>query len=221
MEKAILGRKIGMTQIFTETGLAVPVTVIKAGPITVVQIKTTEKDGYNAVKVAFEDIDKRKANKPEMGQFAKLPKVTGDNGKEQAVSPKRFLRELKLDNAISLKAGEEIKCDSFAIGDMVDVTGTTKGHGFAGNIKRWNAHRLKMTHGVGPVHREVGSTGANSTPSKKIKGLKSPGHYGHEQVTIQNLEIVKVDAARNVLLVRGAVPGPKGGLVTVKSTVKK
>lgn len=209
MEKAILGKKVGMTQIFSETGEAVPVTVVKAGPITVVQLKTQEKDGYSAVKVAFEDIEKRKVNKPDMGQF-----------KKANCTPKRYLRELKLDKT-DYEIGAEIKCDTFAQGDMVDVTGITKGHGFSGTIKRWNHHRLKMTHGVGPVHREVGSTGANSTPSKKIKGLKSPGHYGHEQVTIQNLEIVKVDTARDVILIRGAVPGPRGSLLTVKSTVKK
>lgn len=209
MEKAILGKKVGMTQIFSEKGEAVPVTVVKAGPVTVIQVKTPAKDGYGAVKVAFEDIEKRKVNKPDMGQF-----------KKANCSPKRYLRELKLDKT-DLEIGSEIKCDTFASGDMVDVTGITKGHGFSGNIKRWNHHRLKMTHGVGPVHREVGSTGANSTPSRKIKGLKSPGQYGHEQVTIQNLEIVKVDTARDVLLIRGAVPGPRGSLLTVKSTVKK
>ena len=209
MEKAILGKKVGMTQIFSEKGEAVPVTVVKAGPVTVIQLKTPEKDGYSAVKVAFEDIEKRKVNKPDMGQF-----------KKANCAPKRYLRELKLDKT-DFEIGVEIKCDTFAAGDMVDVTGITKGHGFSGNIKRWNHHRLKMTHGVGPVHREVGSTGANSTPSRKIKGLKSPGQYGHEQVTIQNLEIVKVDTARGVLLIRGAVPGPRGSLLTVKSTVKK
>ena len=209
MEKAILGKKVGMTQIFSEKGEAFPVTVVKAGPVTVIQVKTQEKDGYAAVKVAFEDIDKKRVNKPDMGQFAKA-----------GCTPKRYLRELKLDKT-DYELGSEIKCDSFAAGDMVDVTGITKGHGFSGTIKRWNHHRLKMTHGVGPVHREVGSTGANSTPSRKIKGLKSPGRYGHERVTIQNLEVVKVDAARDVILIRGAVPGPRGSLVTVKSTVKK
>lgn len=213
MEKAILGKKVGMTQIFNDAGLAVPVTVIKAGPVTVVQIKTVEKDGYNAVKVAFEDIVGKgkidKVNKPDAGQF-----------KKAGCAVKRYLRELQLDK-IDYELGSEIKCDAFVPGDMVDVTGLTKGHGYSGNIKRWNHHRLKETHGVGPVHREVGSTGANSTPSKKIKGLKSPGQYGHEQVTIQNLEIVKVDSERNVILIRGAVPGPKGTLLTVKSTVKK
>ena len=209
MEKAILGKKVGMTQIFSEKGEAVPVTVVKAGPVTVLQVKTMEKDGYGAVKVAFEDIAAKRVSKPDMGQF-----------KKAGCSPKRYLRELKLDKT-DYEPGNEIKCDTFVAGDMVDVTGITKGHGFSGTIKRWNHHRLKMTHGVGPVHREVGSTGANSTPSRKIKGLKGPGHYGHERVTIQNLEIVKVDAARDVLLIRGAIPGPRGSLVTVKSTVKK
>ena len=209
MEKAILGKKVGMTQIFSEKGEAVPVTVVKAGPVTVLQVKTMEKDGYGAVKVAFEDIAAKRVSKPDMGQF-----------KKAGCSPKRYLRELKLDKT-DYEPGSEIKCDTFVAGDMVDVTGITKGHGFSGTIKRWNHHRLKMTHGVGPVHREVGSTGANSTPSRKIKGLKGPGHYGHERVTIQNLEIVRVDAARDVLLIRGAIPGPRGSLVTVKSTVKK
>ena len=202
MEKAILGKKVGMTQIFSEKGEAVPVTVVKAGPVTVLQVKTMEKDGYGAVKVAFEDIAAKRVSKPDMGQFKKAG------------------CSLKLDKT-DYEPGSEIKCDTFVAGDMVDVTGITKGHGFSGTIKRWNHHRLKMTHGVGPVHREVGSTGANSTPSRKIKGLKGPGHYGHERVTIQNLEIVKVDAARDVLLIRGAIPGPRGSLVTVKSTVKK
>ena len=209
MQKAILGKKVGMTQIFSEKGEAVPVTVVKAGPVTVLQVKTMEKDGYGAVKVAFEDIAAKRVSKPDMGQF-----------KKAGCSPKRYLRELKLDKT-DYEPGSEIKCDTFVAGDMVDVTGITKGHGFSGTIKRWNHHRLKMTHGVGPVHREVGSTGANSTPSRKIKGLKGPGHSGHERVTIQNLEIVKVDAARDVLLIRGAIPGPRGSLVTVKSTVKK
>ncbi len=213
MEKAILGKKVGMTQIFNDAGLAVPVTVVKAGPVTVVQIKTVEKDGYSAVKVAYEDVTGKgkldKVSKPDAGQF-----------KKAGCTAKRYLRELKLDKT-DYELGSEIRCDMFAAGDMVDVTGITKGHGYSGNIKRWNHHRLKETHGVGPVHREVGSTGANSTPSRKIKGLKSPGQYGHEQVTIQNLEIVKVDSERNVILIRGAVPGPRGALITVKSTVKK
>ena len=209
MEKAILGRKLGMTQVFDETGLMVPVTVIEAGPMTVVRKKTVERDGYSAVVVAFEDMKEKAVNKPEAGAF-----------KKANVGPKRFVKEFKYDNADAYEAGKEIKCDIFANGDMVDVSGVTRGRGFTGVIKRWNQRRLKMTHGTGPVHRSVGSTGANSTPSKVIKGLHMPGQYGHDNVTIQNLKIVKVDTARGVLLIRGAIPGPKGGLVTVKQTVK-
>ncbi len=210
MEKAILGRKLGMTQIFDETGLMIPVTVIEAGPMTVLRKKTAERDGYSAVVVAYEDVKEARVNKPQTGEF-----------KKAGVAPKRFIREFKFDNADSYETGKEIKCDIFANGDMVDVSGVTRGRGFSGVIKRWNQRRLKMTHGTGPVHRSVGSTGANSTPSKVIKGLHMPGQYGHENVTVLNLKIVRVDSERNVLLVRGAVPGPKGGLVTVRQTVKR
>ena len=210
MEKAILGRKLGMTQIFDETGLMIPVTVIEAGPMTVVRKKTTERDGYNAVVVAYEDVKESRINKPQVGEL-----------KKAGVTAKRFIREFKFDNADSFEAGKEIKCDIFANGDMVDVSGVTRGRGFSGVIKRWNQRRLKMTHGTGPVHRSVGSTGANSTPRKVIKGLHMPGQYGHENVTVLNLKVVRVDSERNVLLVRGAVPGPKGGLVTVRQTVKR
>ena len=210
MEKAILGRKLGMTQIFDETGLMIPVTVIEAGPMTVLRKKTAERDGYSAVVVAYEDVKEERVNKPQTGEF-----------KKAGVAPKRFIREFRFDNADSYETGKEIKCDIFANGDMVDVSGVTRGRGFSGVIKRWNQRRLKMTHGTGPVHRSVGSTGANSTPSKVIKGLHMPGQYGHENVTVLNLKIVRVDSERNVLLVRGAVPGPKGGLVTVRQTVKR
>ncbi len=210
MEKAILGRKLGMTQIFDETGLMIPVTVIEAGPMTVLRKKTAERDGYSAVVVAYEDVKEARVNKPQTGEF-----------KKAGVAPKRFIREFRFDNADSYETGKEIKCDIFANGDMVDVSGVTRGRGFSGVIKRWNQRRLKMTHGTGPVHRSVGSTGANSTPSKVIKGLHMPGQYGHENVTVLNLKIVRVDSERNVLLVRGAVPGPKGGLVTVRQTVKR
>ena len=205
--KAIIGRKLGMTQIFDETGLVVPVTVVAAGPMTVVRKKTNERDGYQALVCAFEDVAERKLSKPAMGQF-----------KKAGLAPKKILKEFRFANDYEI--GAEIKCDVFANGEMVDVSGMTKGRGFTGAIKRWNQHRLKMTHGTGPVHRERGSTGANSTPSKVIKGLHMAGQYGHEKVTIQNLKIVKVDADRNVLLIRGAVPGPKGGLVVVKNAVK-
>lgn len=210
MEKAILGRKLGMTQIFDETGLMVPVTVVEAGPMTVVRKKTAERDGYAAVVTAFEDIKENRVNKPQQGEF-----------KKAGIAAKRIIREFKFSDSDKYEIGKDIKCDIFSDGDMVDVSGVTRGRGFTGVIKRWNQRRLKMSHGTGPVHRSLGSTGANSTPSKVIKGLHMAGQYGHENVTIQNLKIVKVDAARGVLLIRGAVPGPKGGLVTVKETVKK
>ncbi|MDE7394909.1 MAG: 50S ribosomal protein L3 [Clostridiales bacterium] len=208
MEKAIIGRKLGMTSIFDETGICIPVTVIAAGPVRVVQKKTEEKDGYSAVLVSFEEANKNQ-NKPEAGVYKKAGVPAG-----------KVLKEFKFADTDKYEIGSEIKCDIFADGDMVDVCGISKGHGFSGVIKRWNQRRLKMTHGTGPVHRSVGSTGANSTPSKVIKGLHMPGHYGHDKVTVQNLKVVKVDVNRNVLLVRGAIPGPKGGLVTVRETVK-
>lgn len=209
MKKAILGKKLGMTQIFGENDVAVPVTVVLCGPMTVVDKRTQEKNGYSAVVCAFEEIKEGKLNKPEAGLY-----------KKSKQKPARYLREFRYDDAESYEVGSVIDCTMFADGDMVDVSGVTKGRGFAGVIKRWNHHRLKMTHGTGPVHRSVGSTGANSNPSRRIKNLKMPGQYGHENVTIQNLKVVKVDKARGVLLIRGAVPGPKGGLVTVKETVK-
>lgn len=207
--KAILGKKLGMSQIFTENGLVVPVTVIEAGPCYVSQKKTVETDGYNAVQLAFMDVKPSRINKPEMGHL-----------KKANVAPKKYLKEFDIDGA-NLEIGSEVKCDVFKVGDTVDVTGTTKGRGFTGVIQRWNQHRLKMTHGTGPVHREVGSMSANSDPSRVFKNKKMPGQYGAERVTIQNLEIAKVDAERNLLLVKGAVPGAKGGLVFVKTAVKK
>ena len=208
MDKAILGRKVGMTSIFDETGLSIAVTVVEAGPMTVVRKKTPERDGYSAVLVSFEDAPKHQ-NKAEAGVYKKANVAAG-----------KILREFKFSQPDKFEVGSKINCDIFAGGDMVDVSAVSKGHGFSGVIKRWNQRRLKMTHGTGPVHRSVGSTGANSTPSKVIKGLHMPGHYGHDNVTIQNLKIVKVDAARNVLLIRGAIPVPKGALVTVKQSVK-
>lgn len=207
MKKAILGKKLGMMQVFDETGLVIPVTVVEAGPMTVVRNKTVERDGYAATVVAFGDRKERLVNKPLKGVYAKA-----------GIAPKKYLKEFKYDEAYEV--GAEIKCDMFAAGDVVDVSGVSKGHGFSGVIKRWNQRRLKMTHGTGPVHRSVGSIGANSTPSKVIKGLHMPGQYGCDNVTVQNLTVVKVDTDRNVLLIRGAVPGPKGGLVTVKSAVR-
>ncbi len=209
MEKAIIGKKIGMTQIFTEDGKVEPVTVIEAGPCYVTQIKTTEVDGYNSVQLAFGDIKAKNVNKCVAGAF-----------KKANVEAKRILKEFKYDDTTKFSVGSVVKADMFAEGDMVDVSGTSKGHGFTGVIKRWNQQRLKMTHGVGPVHREVGSMGANSTPSRVFKGKKMPGHYGCDAVTIQNLRVVKVDADRNLILVKGAIPGAKSSIVTIKSAVK-
>ena len=210
MKKAILGKKLGMTQIFTPDGLVVPVTVVEAGPCSVVQKKTNEKDGYEAIVVAFNQTKENRLNKAQLGVL-----------KKAGVQPAKILREFKFDNSADYEIGKEIKVDIFAENDMVDVSGTTRGRGFTGNIQRWNAHRLKMTHGVGPVHREVGSMGANSTPSRVFKNKKMPGHYGAEKVTIQNLEVVKVDSDRNILLIKGCVPGPRGSIVTIKEAVKR
>lgn len=209
MEKAIIGKKVGMTQIFTDDGRVEPVTVIEAGPCYVTQIKTEATDGYNSVQIAFGDIKAKNVNKCQTGAF-----------KKAGVEPKRVLKEFKYNDISKFSLGQEIKADMFAEGDMVDVSGISKGHGFTGVIKRWNQQRLKMTHGVGPVHREVGSMGANSTPSRVFKGKKMPGHYGHEAVTVQNLRVMRVDADRNLILVKGAIPGPKKSIVTIKSAAK-
>lgn len=208
MKKAILGKKLGMTQIFAEDGTLIPVTVIEAGPCSVVQKKTVEVDGYSAVQVGFQDKKEKNVNKPMKGHFAKA-----------GVAPKRYLRELKLDNAGEMNVGDEIKVDVFAEGDVIDVTGISKGHGYAGTIKRWGTHRGPMSHGSG-YHRGVGSMGACSTPSRVMKNKRLPGHMGVDQVTIQNLDVVKVDAEKNLILVKGAVPGPKGGIVTIRNSVK-
>jgi len=209
VEKAIIGKKLGMTQVFTDDGRVQPVTVIEAGPCYVTQIKTTEKDGYNSVQVAFGEIKAKNVNKCQTGAF-----------KKAGVEPKRVMKEFKYNDITKFALGQEIKADMFAEGDVVDVTGTSKGHGFTGVIKRWNQRRLKMTHGVGPVHREVGSMGANSTPSRVFKGKKMPGHYGHETITVQNLKVVRVDADRNIILVKGSIPGPNESIVTIKSAAK-
>ena len=209
MNKAIIGKKLGMTQIFSADGKVIPVTVVEAGPCPVVQIKTIEKDGYEAVKVGFGAVEEKALNKPEAGQF-----------KKAGVAPQKVMKEFRLDDTSAYTVGQVITVETFAEGDKIDVVGQTKGHGFSGVIKRWNQQRLKMTHGVGPVHREVGSMGANSSPSRVFKNKHMPGQYGNERVTVQNLEIVKVDAARNVLLIKGAIPGPKGGIVTVVNTAK-
>ena len=209
MKKAIIGKKIGMTQVFTPNGLVVPVTVIEAGPCDVVRVKTMEKDNYESVVVAFQKQKEQRLTKPELGVF-----------KKANIEPCKILREFKFDDCSIYNAGAQIKCDIFAEGDKVDVMGYTRGRGFTGVIQRWNQHRLKMTHGTGPVHREVGSMSANSTPSRVFKNKNMPGHYGFERVTVQNLEIVKVDAERNILLVKGCVPGPKGSVVTIRDSKK-
>lgn len=206
--KAIIGKKVGMSQIFDENGKVIPVTVIEAGPCVVVQKKTAEKDGYNAVQLGYEDIPERKLTKPEMGHLNKA-----------GVAPKKYLREFDLENAAELNAGDIIKADTFKKGDFVDVTGTTKGHGYQGVIKRHGAHRLKETHGSGPVVRHAGSMGANSDPSRIFKGKIGAGQMGNEQVTVLNLDVVKVDAELGILAVRGAIPGPKGGIVYLRNSV--
>ncbi len=209
MNKAILGKKIGMTQIFNEEGLAIPVTVIEAGPCTVVQKKTIETDGYNAIKVGFEDVPERKLNKPERGLFAKIN-----------VPFKKYLREFKFEDIDKYEVGQEIKVsDMFAAGDLVDVSGISKGKGFQGAIKRHGFSIGRMSHGS-KYHRRAGSMGSTSTPGRVFKGKKLPGHMGARKVTIQNLDVVRVDADRNLLLVKGSVPGPKGGLLIIKEAVK-
>ena len=208
MTKGILGKKIGMTQIFAQDGTVVPVTVVQAGPCNVVQAKTQEKDGYEAVKVGFGDIKEQNVNKPDKGQFVKAN-----------VPVARFMREFRFDNALDYKAGDVINCDIFAEGDKVDVTAKSKGHGFSGVIQRWNQHTGPMSHGSGS-HRVVGSMGASSSPSHVFKNKHMPGQWGNEQVTIQNLEIVRVDTERGVLLIKGAVPGAAGALLTIKQSVK-
>ncbi|MBR2476938.1 MAG: 50S ribosomal protein L3 [Clostridia bacterium] len=208
MQKAILGRKIGMTQVFTEDGVVIPVTVIAAGPVSVVQKKTVENDGYEAIQVGFENAKDKHTTKPLKGHFAKA-----------GVALKKVLREFRLEDCASYNVGDEITAEIFAAGDKVDVTGTSKGKGFAGSIKRWGSHRGPMTHGSG-YHRRPGSLGACSTPSRVMKNKKLPGHMGVERVTIQNLDVVRVDTEKNLILVKGAVPGAKGGLLIVKDTVK-
>ena len=207
--KAIIGKKVGMSQIFDENGHVIPVTVIEAGPCVVVQKKTSEKEGYQAVQLGYEDVPERKLTKPEMGHLNKA-----------GVSPKKHLREFDLENAAELNIGDIVKADTFKVGDFVDVTGISKGHGYAGVVKRHGAARLKETHGTGPVHRHAGSMGSGTDPSRIFKGKIGAGHMGVDQVTVQNLSVVKVDPELNMLVVCGAVPGPKGGLVTIKSTVK-
>ena len=210
MEKAIIGKKIGMTQIFDEAGRVVPVTLIQAGPCTVVQKKTAEKDGYEAIQLGFDTVAEKKLTKPEAGHQKKAG----------ITELKKVLKEFRLEDCSKYEVGDQLTASVFAPGDFVDVTGTSKGHGYQGVIKRHGAHRLKETHGSGPVTRQIGSLGATSHMSKIIKGTIGAGHMGVEQVTVQNLRVVKVDPELNMLVVCGAVPGPKGGLVSIKSTVK-
>lgn len=210
MKKGLIGRKIGMTQVFDEKGNVIPVTVVELGPCAVVQKKTIENDGYNAVQLGFEDKKVTKTNKPMAGHFKKAD-----------VAPKKFLREFRLDDDSAINVGDIIKADIFAPGEKVDVIGTSKGKGTAGAIKRWNFSRLKESHGTGPVARHAGSLGACSDPSRVYKGKKLAGHLGAERVTIQNLDVVKVDTENNLIAIKGAIPGPKKGVVMVVNSVKK
>jgi len=209
MQKALIGKKIGMTQIFDEKGKVIPVTVVEAGPCTVVMKKTIENDGYEAVQLGFGDVKVQRVNRPMTGHFKKAD-----------VAPKKTLKEFKIDIE-SVNVGDILKADIFAAGEKVDVVGTSKGKGTAGSIKRWNFSRLKESHGTGPVARHAGSLGACSDPSRVFKGKKLAGHLGCERVTIQNLDVVKVDAENNLLAIKGAIPGPKGGIVVIRDAVKK
>ena len=208
MEKAIIGKKVGMTQIFDEAGKVIPVTVIEAGPCTVVQKKTEEKDGYNAVQLGYEDVAEKKLTKPELGHLKKAGEAR-----------KRTLKEFKLANCDALNVGDEVKVDVFAEGDRVDVTGISKGHGYQGVIKRHGAARLKESHGTGPVHRHAGSMGSSTDPSRIFKGKIGAGQMGNEQVTVLNLDVIKVDTELGIIAVRGAIPGPKGGIVYLRNSV--
>ena len=208
MKKGIIGKKLGMTQIFDEVGNVIPVTLIEAGPCEVAQKKTVENDGYEAVQLAYVDAKEKHLTKPELGHF-----------KKAGIAPKRHLKEFRLADCSALDAGSVISVDTFAAGEKVDVTGITKGHGYSGVIKRWNHHHLRMTHGVGPVHRQSGSMGVID-PARIFKNKKMAGQYGNEQVTIQNLAVVKIDAEKNLIAVKGAVPGAKGGIVFIRDSVK-
>ncbi len=209
MQKGIIGKKIGMTQIFDEHGKVVPVTVVEAGPCTVVQKKTVESDGYVAVQLGYGDVKATKVNKPSKGHFDKA-----------GVAPKKTLREFRFEDISGMNIGDIIKADVFGEGDKIDVIGTSKGKGYAGTIKRWNGHRLRESPGTGPVARHAGSMGACSSPSRVFKGKKLPGHLGAERVTVQNLKVVKIDAENNLIAVKGAIPGPKGSLVCLSDSVK-
>ncbi len=210
MVKAIIGKKLGMTQIFDEKGNVIPVTVVQAGPCIVVQKKTEQNDGYTAVQIGYGEVNAARVNKPMKGHFDKAD-----------VAPKKHLKEFKFDDPDVLNVGDLIKADAFELGDYVDVSGTSKGKGYAGSIKRHGNSRLKETHGTGPVHRHAGSMGACSSPSRVMKGKKLPGHMGNEAVTVQNLVVAKIDAENNLIALKGAVPGPKNGIVYITNSVKK
>ncbi len=209
MKKGLIGKKIGMTQIFDEKGNVIPVTLIECGPCVVAQKKTVENDGYDAIQLGFMDAKAKHLTKPEQGHFQK-------NG----LGLKKHLKEFRYDDCSGYNVGDVITVDTFAAGEKVDITGMTKGHGYSGVVKRWNCHKLRMTHGVGPVHRQPGSMGANSSPSRIFKNKKMAGQYGNEQMTVQNLKVVKIDAEKNLVAVKGAVPGAKGGIVFIRDSVK-
>ena len=209
MKKGLIGKKIGMTQIFDEKGNVIPVTVIECGPCVVAQKKTAENDGYDAIQLGFMDAKAKHMTKAEQGHF-------GKNG----LQIKKHLKEFRYDDCSKYNVGDVITVDTFAAGEKVDITGMTKGHGYSGVVKRWNCHKLRMTHGVGPVHRQAGSMGANSSPSRIFKNKKMAGQYGNEQVTVQNLKVVKIDSENNLIAVKGAVPGAKNGIVFVRNSVK-
>jgi 50S ribosomal protein L3 len=209
MKKGIIGKKLGMTQIFMEDGSVVPVTVIEAGPCTVAQKKTVENDGYDAVQLAFGEVKEKHMTKAEIGHF-----------KKAGVEVRKHLKEFRLESASEMNVGDVVSADTFTAGEKVDITGITKGHGYSGAVKRWGNHILRMTHGTGPIHRQVGSMGANSSPSRVFKNKKMAGQYGNEKVTVLNLAVVKIDAEKNIIAVKGAVPGAKGGIVFIRDSVK-
>ena len=208
MKKGIIGKKIGMTQIFDEIGNVIPVTVIQAGPCVVAQKKTVETDGYNAVQLGYADVKEKHMTKAEKGHFAKA-----------GVENKKHLKEFRLDDVSAINVGDVITADTFAAGDKVDITGMTKGHGYSGVIKRWNHHHLRMTHGTGPIHRQPGSMGVID-PARIFKNKKMAGQYGNEQVTVLNLKVVKIDSEKNLIAVKGAIPGAKDGIVFIRDSVK-
>ena len=209
MKKALIGKKIGMTQIFDEIGNVIPVTIIEAGPCVVVQKKTVENDGYDAVQLGFGGVKEKHLTKAEIGHF-----------KKAGVDNKKHLKEFRLDDAASMNVGDTIAADTFAAGEKVDITGTSKGHGYSGVVKRWGQHQMRMTHGNGPVHRHIGSVGSNSTPSRIFKNKHMPGQYGNVTSTVLNLEVVKIDAEKNIIAVKGAVPGSRGNIVFLRDSVK-